>query len=150
MQDNLAVYNDSVPLVYGTAWYYPPIVFARNDGNLTRMEVLLGMGEIDRRDHRAGERHPDPARAERRQHDGDGMVQLVTTGTRNGAFDLNFTDASGNPLGDPYGSMAMMSVVVPNAISDGTSLPTDSSADQRAAAGAVRYGRDFAGRVVHE
>ena len=48
VQDNLAVYNDFVPLVYGTAWYQPPIVFARNDGNLTRMEVLLGMGEIER------------------------------------------------------------------------------------------------------
>ena len=42
-----ARYNDFVPLVYGTAWYQPPIVFARNDGNLTHMEVLLGMGEIE-------------------------------------------------------------------------------------------------------
>ena len=45
--DNLALYNDFVPLVYGTAWFQPPVVFARNDGNLTRMEVLLGMGEMD-------------------------------------------------------------------------------------------------------
>ena len=44
--DNLALYNDYVPLVYGTAWCQPPIVFARNDGNLTHMEVLLGMGPI--------------------------------------------------------------------------------------------------------
>ena len=41
-----ARYNDFVPLVYGTAWYQPPVVFARNDGNLTHLEVLLGMGEI--------------------------------------------------------------------------------------------------------
>ena len=53
-----------------------------------------------------------------------GWYSVVTPGTRNGAFDPNFTDASGNPLGDPYGSMAMMSVVVPNAISNGQSLPT--------------------------
>ncbi len=45
--DNEARYNDTVPLVYGTAWYEPPLVFARNDGNLTHMEVLLGMGEIE-------------------------------------------------------------------------------------------------------
>ena len=45
--DNVAEYNDFVPLVYGTAWYTPGIVFARNDGNLTRMEVLLGLGEIN-------------------------------------------------------------------------------------------------------
>jgi hypothetical protein len=32
---NEARYNDFVPLVYGTAWYAPPVVFARNDGNLT-------------------------------------------------------------------------------------------------------------------
>ena len=44
--ENEARYNDFVPLVYGTAWYRPPIVFARNDGNLTHMEVLLGMGPI--------------------------------------------------------------------------------------------------------
>src|SRR5262249_16061437 len=46
VQSNPARYNDFVPLIYGTAWYAPPVVFARNDGNLTRMEVLLGMGEI--------------------------------------------------------------------------------------------------------
>ena len=53
-----------------------------------------------------------------------GWYNVVTPGTRNGAFDPNFADASGNPLGDPYGSMAMMSVVVPNLISNGQSLPT--------------------------
>ncbi len=45
--ENQARYNDFVPLVYGTAWYEPPVVFARNDGNLTHMEVLLGMGQVD-------------------------------------------------------------------------------------------------------
>jgi hypothetical protein len=44
--ENEARYNDFVPVVYGTAWYNPPIVFARNDGNLTHMEVLLGIGEV--------------------------------------------------------------------------------------------------------
>ena len=42
--ENEGRYNDFVPLVYGNAWYRPPIVFARNDGNLTHLEVLLGMG----------------------------------------------------------------------------------------------------------
>src|SRR5271157_1706118 len=44
---NQARYNDFVPMVYGTAWYEPMVAFARNDGNLTRMEVLLGIGEIE-------------------------------------------------------------------------------------------------------
>jgi len=46
VQDNQAAYNDPVPLVYGTQWHMPDVVFSRNDGNLTRMEVLLCMGEI--------------------------------------------------------------------------------------------------------
>src|SRR5580700_8266944 len=46
IQDNQAAYNDPVPLVYGTQWHYPDVVLSRNDGNLTRMEVLLGTGEI--------------------------------------------------------------------------------------------------------
>ncbi len=44
---NEARYNDFVPLLYGTVWVEPPVVFARNDGNLTRMEVLLGHGNIN-------------------------------------------------------------------------------------------------------
>jgi hypothetical protein len=43
---NQALYNDFVPLLYGTGWYQPPIVFARNDGNLTHLEVLLGVGQL--------------------------------------------------------------------------------------------------------
>ncbi|MGI9073054.1 MAG: hypothetical protein ACR2JB_17505 [Bryobacteraceae bacterium] len=43
---NSAKYNDPVPLVYGTGWLNAPVIFARNDGNLTHMEALLGMGTI--------------------------------------------------------------------------------------------------------
>ncbi|HEV8145925.1 MAG TPA: phage tail protein, partial [Bryobacteraceae bacterium] len=51
-----------------------------------------------------------------------GWFTVVSTGTRAGAFNPNFSDAQGNPLGDPYGSMAFASVVVPNRISNGQSL----------------------------
>ncbi len=122
VQDNLAVYNDYVPLVYGTAWYQPPIVFARNDGNLTRMEVLLGMGEIERAIKVIVNDIEIPQAQSGVDMTATGWFSVVTTGTRNGAFDLNFADGSGNPLGDPYGNMAMMSVVVPNRISNGQSL----------------------------
>lgn len=120
--DNLAVYNDPVPLVYGTAWYQPPVVFARNDGNLTRMEVLLGLGEIDSVITVVVNGIEIPQAQNGVNMTATGWWDVVTPGTRNGAFDPNFTDSSGNPLGDPYGSMAMMSVVVPNAISNGQSL----------------------------
>jgi hypothetical protein len=124
VQDNLAVYNDSVPLVYGTAWFQPPIVFARNDGNLTRIEVLLGMGTIDSIITVLVNDIQIPQAQNGVNMTATGWFSVITPGTRNGAFDPNFTDASGNPLGDPYGSMAMMSVVVPNLISNGQSLPT--------------------------
>jgi hypothetical protein len=40
-----------------------------------------------------------------------GWYNVVSTGTRTGSFNLDFTDASGAPLGDPYGGMALLSVV---------------------------------------
>jgi len=124
IQENLALYNDYVPLVYGTAWYKPPIVFARNDGNLTRMEVLLGMGAIQRVIKVLVSDIEIPEAQSGANMTATGWFNVVTAGARNGAFNPDFADASGNPLGDPYGSMAMMSVVVPNRISDGSSLPT--------------------------
>ena len=117
-------YNDFVPMVYGTAWYQPLVVFARNDGNLTRMEALLGIGEM------AGvltvlvNGYQIPLGISGKNMTGTGWYNIMTLGTRDGAFDPNFTDASGQPAGDPYGSMAYLSVVVPNSISTGASLPT--------------------------
>ncbi len=124
LQDNLALYNDFVPLVYGTAWYMPPIVFSRNDGNLTRMEVLLGMGEISGVIQVLVNDIAIPEAQNGTNMTATGWYSLVSPGSRNGAFDPNFTDSSDNPLGDPYGSMAYLSVVVPNAINNGQSLPT--------------------------
>ncbi len=124
VMDNLALYNDFVPLVYGTAWYVPPIVFTRNDGNLTRMEVLLGMGEISRVIQVLVNGIAIPEAQNDTNMTSTGWYSLVSTGSRSGAFNPDFTDSSGNPLGDPYGSMAFLSVVVPNGISNGQSLPT--------------------------
>lgn len=124
LYDNLALYNDFVPLVYGTAWYNPPIVFSRNDGNLTRMEVLLGMGPVEGILQVLVNDFAIPQAQNGTNMTSTGWYSLVSAGGRNGVFDLNFTDSLGNPLGDPYGSMAYLSVVVPNAISDGQSTPT--------------------------
>ncbi|HLI86337.1 MAG TPA: phage tail protein [Bryobacteraceae bacterium] len=121
---NQARYNDFVPMVYGTAWYYPPIVFARNDGNLTRMEVLLGIGQMQGVLTVLVNGYEIPLGVSGKNMTGTGWYNVVTLGTRDGGFDLNFVDSNGNPLGDPYGSMAYLSVVVPNVISSGTSLPT--------------------------
>lgn len=121
--ENQARYNDFVPLVYGTAWYQPPIVFARNDGNLTRLEVLLGGGEIEEVLKVIVNDIDIPLGVNGTNMTGTGWFNVVSHGTRNGGFNLDFTDAQGMPLGEPYGSMAYASVVVPNRISDGKSLP---------------------------
>lgn len=54
---------------------------------------------------------------------GTGWYNIVTLGQRNGTFNPDFADKSGKPLGDPYGSMAVLSVVVPNRINDGSTIP---------------------------
>ena len=123
LQDNEARYNDYVPLVYGTAWYAPLIVFARNDGNLTHMEVLLGAGQMSAVLTVLVNDIQIPQAQTGMNMTATGWYNVVTYGTRNGSFNLDFTDSTGAPLGDPYGSMAMMSVVVPNQISNGQTLP---------------------------
>jgi len=121
---NQARYNDYVPMVYGTAWYYPPVVFARNDGNLTRMEVLLGVGVMQGVLTVLVNGYQIPLGVSGHNMTGTGWYNVPTLGTRDGAFDLNFLNSNGQPAGDPYGGMAYLSVVVPNQISDGNSLPS--------------------------
>ena len=120
---NEARYNDFIPLVYGTAWYTPSIVFARNDGNLTRLEVLLGVGEMTALHKVLVSDIEIPLGQSGLNMTGTGWFNVVTLGTRNGVFNKDFTDSTGNPLGDPYGGIALLSVVVPNRINDGKSLP---------------------------
>lgn len=122
--ENQARYNDFVPMVYGTAWYQPPVVFARNDGNLTRLEVLLGMGEIQGVVKIIVNDIEIPLGVDGTNMTATGWYNLVSQGGRAGGFNLNFTNSSGEPLGDPYGSMAYASVVVPNRVADGKRLPT--------------------------
>ncbi len=124
VQDNIARYNNFVPLIYGTAWYTPEIVFARNDGNLTRMEVLLGMGQINNVLTVVVNGINIPAGQAGTNMTATGWFNMFSTGGRTGGFNPDFTDSNGNPLGDPYGSMAALSIVVPNQINNGSDLPT--------------------------
>ena len=124
LEDNEARYNDFVPLVYGTVWHSPLIVFSRNDGNLTRIEVLLSMGEIQGVTGVLVNNIEIPLGRAGANMTGTGWFGVVSNGNRTGTFNPDFSDSSGNPLGDPYGSMAYLSVVVPNRINNGQSLPT--------------------------
>lgn len=121
--DNSAKYNDAVPLVYGTGWLKAPVIFARNDGNLTHMEVLLGMGTIQGVIKVVVNDVEIPKAVQGQDMTITGWYNVVTMGNRQGNFNLDFTDSNGLPLGDPYGSMSVLSIVVPNRINSGRSLP---------------------------
>src|ERR1017187_5613081 len=121
---NQALYNDYVPMIYGTVWQSPTVTFARNDGNLTRMEALLGVGQIQGVLMVLVNDVELPLGGNGTNMTGAGWYSVLTLGTRDGCSDPNFTDASGIPAGDPYGSMAYLSVVLPNQLNNGTSLPS--------------------------
>ncbi|MEZ5353025.1 MAG: phage tail protein [Bryobacteraceae bacterium] len=121
--ENQARYNDYVPLAYGTGWVEPPVVFARNDGNLTHIEVLLGHGEINGVVKVGVNDIEIPEGVSGRDMTATGWYNVVSTGGVSGGFNLQFTDGGGNPLGDPYGSMSVLSISVPNRVSEGRSIP---------------------------
>ncbi len=120
---NEARYNDFVPLIYGTAWYAPLVVFSKNDGNLTRMDLLLGMGEMEGVIKVLVNDIDIPLGRAGTNMTATGWYNVVTMGGRTGTFNPEYSNTSGNPLGDPYGSMAVLNVVVPNRINNGNSLP---------------------------
>ena len=120
--ENEARYNDLVPVLYGTAWYSPPIVFARNDGNLTHLEVLLALGEIQSVQRAIVNDIEIPPGIPSTDMTATGWYNAITAGGRTGAFNADFTGSDGKPIGDPYGSLAALSIVVPNRINDGRSL----------------------------
>ncbi len=120
---NEARYNDFIPLAYGTVWTEPPLIFARNDGNLTRMEVLLGLSKINQVQKVLVNNIEIPIGITGRDMTRSGWWNLFTDGGRSGGFNLNFTRPDGSPLGDPYGSMACLSIVVPNQVHAGNDLP---------------------------
>jgi len=120
---NQALYNDFVPLIYGTGWYQPPIVLARNDGNLTHFEILLGVGQISSVITVIVNNAQIPVGVNGANMTATGWYNVISLGTRNGSFNPDFSNSAGQPLGDPYGGMAFMSLVVPNSVSNGTSFP---------------------------
>jgi hypothetical protein len=88
------------------------------------MEVLLGMGPIQDVQMVLVNQIQIPLGQSGTNMTSTGWYNVISLGGRNGAFNPDFTDAAGSPAGDPYGSMAYLSVVVPNQINNGQSLPT--------------------------
>ena len=121
--ENLARANDAVPIIYGTAWYRPPVVFARNDGNLTHCEALLGQGRMEAVHKVVVNGVEIPLGVAGKDMGATGWYNVVSLGTRDGGFNLNFADETGKPLGDPHGSLAILAVAVPNRVANGESIP---------------------------
>lgn len=116
-------YNDVVPAVYGQGWLQAPVIFARNDGNLTRCEVLVGLGEVEEIIQVVADGYEIPQGIEGQNMTATGWFNVVSMGNRNGALNLGFADSAGLPVGDPYGSMAYLNLVLPNRINDGKRPP---------------------------
>lgn len=121
--DPAAKYNDYVPMVYGTGWLKAPVIFARNDGNFTHVEALLGSGPIDSVLKVVVNGIEIPRSVTGADMTATGWFNLITPGNTQGAFNLDFSDSNSQPLGDPHGSIAVLSVIVPNRISSGSSAP---------------------------
>lgn len=121
--DGRARPNDAVPQVYGTAWIEAPVVFARNDGNLTHCEVLAGLGPIEGIRKVIANGVEIPLADDGRDMSGTGWYRLLTRGERAGGFNTDFADGDGKPLGDPHGSLACLALVVPNQIVERGKLP---------------------------
>jgi hypothetical protein len=122
--DGRARTNDAVPLVYGTARYPAPVIWAWNDGNFLICEALAGAGPIQGICRLWANGIELPLGVPGTNMSATGWYDVLTTGNRNGAFDPNFADSQGQPVSDPHGSMAIVSVHVPASLISSNSLPT--------------------------
>jgi hypothetical protein len=93
-------------MIYGTGWLAAPVIFARNDGNFTHMEVLLGIGPIDQVFKVVVSGIEIPQAVPGTDMTATGWFNVVCKGAPSGAFNLDFVDSNNNPLGDPHGSIA--------------------------------------------
>ncbi len=130
---NDSIYERSYPLVYGSQWVkHPLIANTLGDGNSTRCEVVICEGDVGLHGvnmvvvngvviPRLGS-SPDN-KIFRWNFVGDPID--THTGTRNGSptRDAGYTDSSGNPQGDPYGSLATIEIVVYIDLAQSSSAP---------------------------
>lgn len=130
---NDAIYQRSYPMVYGfgtvggaTQWIKQPIIAnVIGDGNATRFEVVICSGDIGYYGinqvvvngviipRNVGPGSTDPL--QRWNFVGDPALGTpMATGSRNGqqTKDKGYTDPSGTPQSDPYGSLATIEIVV--------------------------------------
>lgn len=123
---NEARYGNPIPMVYGTAWVDAVVVQPQGDGNSTRFEAIVCLGQVQSilrvivndtelqpaTDVTGGTNYivRDPLL----------RYNVINQGDRNGAPNL---DTPWNGNGDPYGSMCAILCVVPRRLAESTSTP---------------------------
>jgi len=132
---NVGKYGQYYPQIWGTCFVYPPVMQVIGDPNSTRMEVVLCLGQIWPGPPGGGQNGPT---------DSAGPIQMVIVndyivpyvndsddkdiqswywinyGSRNGSCN-RLKEWSG--MGDPYGGMATIAVVVPAAVAASNAIP---------------------------
>lgn len=111
--------GELVPIAYGTVWTDGIVTVAQSDGNLYRMEVVLCSGAIAGVIKVVVEGVELPVGAFGRDLTATGWYNIVSHGNRSGSFNMDFQTESGAPVGDPNGSIAVLSIVVPSSIVGG-------------------------------
>lgn len=130
---NEARYGDNVPMLWGTAWTDPLILNTVPDGNFLKMEALICFGELDFihevlvNDVKIPHTYDDteftavgPGLNNATEAARSGWWKTVNRGDRNGA---PCSDAGFDSLGDPYGSLAVIEIVVPRKLADAGTIP---------------------------
>ena len=123
---NEARYGQPIPMVYGTAWVDAVVIQPQGDGNSTRFEAIVCVGEVQNILHVVvNDETVQPAT------DITGGVNYIVSdklfrynvinqGDRNGSPNL---DTPWNGNGDPYGSLCVILCVVPRRLAEATSAP---------------------------
>lgn len=135
---NEARYGDRIPMLWGTARIDPLVLNPTTDGNYTRFECLLHFGVVDYvyevvvNGYLVPHTFDDsqftavpPGVPNRTEALKGGWWKTTNRGDRDGSptNDAGFNDASGVPQGDPFGSYAVIEVVVPRKVADAGTEP---------------------------
>lgn len=123
---NEAKYGQPVPMVYGTAWVDPVVLNVRPDGNSTRGEALVCLGEAQNilrvvvNDYELQPATDITGGTNYIVRDPLLRYNVVNRGDRNGAPNL---DALYDGQGDPYGSYCTILWVVPRRAAEQAAAP---------------------------
>lgn len=115
--------NDPIPLHYGTGWVRALVNFSRSDGNLTHYELVIATGPMEKVHKLLADGMEVPPGQPGRNMSGTGWFNVVSDGNRNGGRNPFFANGSGEPEGDPHGSIITLAAAIPNRLLSGSGHP---------------------------